>query len=79
MYIDDGRSITDTFVGYKCPFFVCDIVAPTHYVCQKYRGRLNTISKFQSDNDEFLNMFAFNWNQFLIRTYGNIDSRIIES
>lgn len=64
------------FIGYKCPYFYCEIITEEHDVCLTYRQRLDMVGhKFEATNFEFMNMFEFNWHQFLLKT----DSRIMEN
>ncbi len=64
------------FIGYKCPYYYCDIITEAHDSCLLYRRRYTSIGyTYEATDDEFMNMFQFNWNQFLLKT----QSRIMEN
>jgi hypothetical protein len=59
------------FLGYKCPYFVCDLILTAHDYCQNTRRRVNGISgvPLKVSDEEFLDMFSFNWDQFLLKLH----------
>lgn len=73
-YIDDDRDYMFNpethFIGYKCPFFLCDTIMVDHDFCRATRMRLDWVAgeRIFISTNEFLDMFKWNFDQFLIKS-----------